>query len=221
MQNHDSKADVEWRKKASWTEQEHRSFLQGLAINEKGDWRSISRDCVITRTAKQEDADATGTSQVPHTKDMIGSAYGGSQAVPNTSSESMLPRDRTNAEQMIEVVGEESTDHIAVVNVGSDVNVDAESSLLPSKQSCTAASSGTYGHPIARIGSELEALLTEPVDEDNDITTIFDVGKTPTSYPVLFGIPRYSAAEVALAQSHPFDDEGMFDPDDLFTDPLF
>lgn len=25
MQNHDSKADVEWRKKASWTEQEHRS----------------------------------------------------------------------------------------------------------------------------------------------------------------------------------------------------
>lgn len=78
-------------KKASWTEQEHRSFLQGLAINEKGDWRSISRDCVITRTAKQEDAEASRTSQVPHTKDMIGSACGGSQAVPITSNESMFP----------------------------------------------------------------------------------------------------------------------------------
>ncbi|KAH0745755.1 hypothetical protein KY285_007412 [Solanum tuberosum] len=218
MQYQNSKADAEWRKRASWTEQEHRSFLRGLEINEKGDWRSISR--------QKEDAEATGTSQVPHTEDMIGSPYGGSQAVPNTSNESMLPRESTNAEQMIEVVGGESTDHNAVVNVGSDVNVDAGSSLLPSKQSCTAPSSETYGHPITRIGSELEALLTEPVDEDNDITTIFDVGKLPTSYPVLFdaalsGIPRYSAAEAALAQLPPFDDEGIFDPDDLFTDPMF
>ena len=126
-------------------------------------------------------------------------------------------------EQVIEVVGGESTDHNAVVSVGSDVNVDAGSFLLPSKRSGTAASggSGTYSHPIARIGNELEALLTEPMDEDNDISSIFEVRKAPTSYPVLFGIPRYSAAEVALAQSHPFDDEGMFDPDDLFTDPLF
>uniref|UniRef100_M1AJ50 I-box binding factor n=1 Tax=Solanum tuberosum TaxID=4113 RepID=M1AJ50_SOLTU len=226
MQNQNSKADAEWRKGASWTEQEHMSFLRGIEINDKGDWRSISRHCVITRTAKQEDAEATGTSQVPHTEYIIGSAYGGSQAVPNTSNESMLPRESTNAEQMIEVVGGESTDHNAVVNVGSDVNVDAGSSLLPSKQSCTAASSGTYGHPISRIGSELEALLTEPMDEDNDITTIFDVGKAPTSYPVLFdatlsGVPRYSAAEAALAQLPPFDDEGIFDPDDLFTDPMF
>lgn len=46
---------------------------------------------MITRTAKQEDAEASRTSQVPHTKDMIGSAYGGSQAVPITSNESMFP----------------------------------------------------------------------------------------------------------------------------------
>lgn len=129
---------------------------------------------------------------------------------------------------MIEVVGGESTDHNAVVSVGSDVNVDAGSFLLPSKRSGTAASggSGTYSHPIARIGNELEALLTEPMDEDNDISSIFEVRKAPTSYPVLVDaalsrIPRYAAAVAAAAQLPPFDDEGIFDPDDLFTDQMF
>ncbi|WMV51232.1 hypothetical protein MTR67_044617 [Solanum verrucosum] len=42
------------------------------------------------------------------------------------------------------------------------------------------ASSGTSGHPISRIGSELEALLSHPMDEDNDVSSIFDVGIAPT-----------------------------------------
>ncbi|KAF5763108.1 putative transcription factor MYB-related family [Helianthus annuus] len=42
------------RKKATpWTEEEHRRFLQGLKVYGKGDWRSISRIMVVTRTATQ------------------------------------------------------------------------------------------------------------------------------------------------------------------------
>ncbi|KAH0737274.1 hypothetical protein KY290_035979 [Solanum tuberosum] len=116
--NQNTKADVEWRRGTRWIEEEHRSFLQGLDIYGKGDWRSISR----TRTAMQVathaqkyfkrieankkrnrrarakpsvlditdvDAEFGGTSQVPITVDMIGPACEGSQAVPNTSTESM------------------------------------------------------------------------------------------------------------------------------------
>ena len=43
------------------------------------------------------------------------------------------------------------------------------------------ASSGTSGHSISRIGSELEALLSNPMDEDNDFNLIFDVGMELTS----------------------------------------
>ncbi|XP_055833476.1 uncharacterized protein LOC129902312 [Solanum dulcamara] len=48
-----SGAEVERRKGTPWTAEEHRSFLQGLAIHGKGDWRGISRNFVFSRTPTQ------------------------------------------------------------------------------------------------------------------------------------------------------------------------
>ncbi|KAF3635396.1 hypothetical protein FXO37_26018 [Capsicum annuum] len=42
---------------------------------------------------------------------------------------------------------------------------------------CAAANSRSYGHPITRIRSDIEPLITEPRDEDNDLKSVFDVGK--------------------------------------------
>lgn len=50
--------DTERRKGIPWTEEEHRLFLMGLAKYGKGDWRSISRNFVITRTPTQVGAAA-------------------------------------------------------------------------------------------------------------------------------------------------------------------
>ncbi|KAK9806196.1 hypothetical protein WJX72_004964 [[Myrmecia] bisecta] len=46
-------SEQERRKGIPWTEEEHRLFLMGLAKYGKGDWRSISRSFVITRTPTQ------------------------------------------------------------------------------------------------------------------------------------------------------------------------
>jgi len=46
-------SDQERRKGIPWTEEEHRLFLLGLAKFGKGDWRSISRSFVISRTPTQ------------------------------------------------------------------------------------------------------------------------------------------------------------------------
>uniref|UniRef100_A0ACD5TU31 Uncharacterized protein n=2 Tax=Avena sativa TaxID=4498 RepID=A0ACD5TU31_AVESA len=48
-----SKAELERRKGIPWTEEEHRLFLLGLDKFGKGDWRSISRNFVISRTPTQ------------------------------------------------------------------------------------------------------------------------------------------------------------------------
>ncbi|CAH8364188.1 unnamed protein product [Eruca vesicaria subsp. sativa] len=48
-----AKADQERRKGIAWTEDEHRLFLLGLDKYGKGDWRSISRNFVVTRTPTQ------------------------------------------------------------------------------------------------------------------------------------------------------------------------
>ncbi|VVA10081.1 PREDICTED: mRNAion factor [Prunus dulcis] len=41
------------RKRTPWTKHEHKLFLKGLEQYGKGDWRSISRFCVVTRTPTQ------------------------------------------------------------------------------------------------------------------------------------------------------------------------
>ncbi|KAK4757992.1 hypothetical protein SAY87_019293 [Trapa incisa] len=46
-------ADAERKKGTPWTEEEHRLFLVGLEKYGKGDWRSISRKVVVTRTPTQ------------------------------------------------------------------------------------------------------------------------------------------------------------------------
>ncbi|GMI97322.1 DIVARICATA2 [Hibiscus trionum] len=51
--NSKQQADGERKKGIPWTENEHRLFLLGLSKFGKGDWRSISRNVVITRTATQ------------------------------------------------------------------------------------------------------------------------------------------------------------------------
>ncbi|XP_047972909.1 transcription factor SRM1-like [Salvia hispanica] len=48
-----SRPDQERRKGIAWTEDEHRLFLLGLDKYGKGDWRSISRNFVVTRTPTQ------------------------------------------------------------------------------------------------------------------------------------------------------------------------
>ncbi|KAF8115677.1 hypothetical protein N665_0025s0137 [Sinapis alba] len=48
-----AKADQERRKGIAWSEDEHRLFLLGLDKYGKGDWRSISRNFVVTRTPTQ------------------------------------------------------------------------------------------------------------------------------------------------------------------------
>ncbi|CAI8608456.1 unnamed protein product [Vicia faba] len=48
-----SKSDKDRRKGIPWTEDEHRLFLIGLEKYGDGDWRSISRRCVVTRTPTQ------------------------------------------------------------------------------------------------------------------------------------------------------------------------
>ncbi|KAH6829657.1 Duplicated homeodomain-like superfamily protein [Perilla frutescens var. hirtella] len=45
--------EVERKKGTPWTEDEHRLFLIGLDRYGKGDWRSISRNVVVTRTPTQ------------------------------------------------------------------------------------------------------------------------------------------------------------------------
>ena len=48
-----AKSEQDRRKGIPWTEEEHRLFLLGLSKFGKGDWRSISRNFVVSRTPTQ------------------------------------------------------------------------------------------------------------------------------------------------------------------------
>ncbi|KAL8051545.1 hypothetical protein ABFX02_06G154200 [Erythranthe guttata] len=51
--NRSRHSEVDRKKGTPWTEDEHRLFLEGLHKYGKGDWRSISRNVVVTRTPTQ------------------------------------------------------------------------------------------------------------------------------------------------------------------------
>ncbi|XP_060212535.1 transcription factor DIVARICATA-like [Lycium barbarum] len=51
--NNKKNCEIERKKGTPWTEEEHRLFLIGLDKYGKGDWRSISRNVVISRTPTQ------------------------------------------------------------------------------------------------------------------------------------------------------------------------
>ncbi|PHU06649.1 hypothetical protein BC332_23138 [Capsicum chinense] len=52
---------------------------------------------------------------------------------------------------------------------------------------------------LLTIRSDIEALITEPRDEDNDLNSIFDVGKVPTSHAMLFNTAHSSVSSYAAA----------------------
>lgn len=51
--SHNKAETAERRKGTPWTEEEHKLFLIGLKKYGKGDWRSISRNAVVSRTPTQ------------------------------------------------------------------------------------------------------------------------------------------------------------------------
>ncbi|KAF3630541.1 hypothetical protein FXO38_27100 [Capsicum annuum] len=129
-------------------------------------------------------------------------AAGTSQAVPTSNNERMLPQESTNAEQIIAVAGGQSSSHdAAFVNGMDSLYPDVNGEFIFGTDNIIIEEVDTNetgflvdaGRPlfaselaITRIGSDLEALLTEHRDEDNDINSIFDVGKAPTSHAVWF-----------------------------------
>ncbi|KAK3039143.1 hypothetical protein RJ639_028889 [Escallonia herrerae] len=46
-------ANQHWKKGLPWTKEEHDKFLIGLERFGKGDWKSISKHCVVSRTPTQ------------------------------------------------------------------------------------------------------------------------------------------------------------------------
>ena len=85
----DGDGDGDGRKKkvrdrgVAWSEEEHKLFLQGLDKFGKGDWRSISRQCVLTRTPAQV---------ASHAQKYFIRQEGGGKEKPGSASPFMISR---------------------------------------------------------------------------------------------------------------------------------
>ncbi|PHU06543.1 hypothetical protein BC332_23032 [Capsicum chinense] len=122
---------------------------------------------------------------------------------------------------------------------GRDAEAAGTTQAVPSSNSESIAVAGgvSSGHDAGFVTGmdslypDVNAIITENRGEDNDINSIFDVGKAPTSHAILFnaahgGISSFAAAsfravnallntEAALAaQLPPFPPSSNFDVDD-------
>ncbi|PHT71922.1 hypothetical protein T459_22707 [Capsicum annuum] len=108
------------------------SFLQGLEIFGRGDWRSILRYCVKTRTPAQVTS---------HVKKYF------------LRLESVNKPTRRGRPSILDIT-----------------SADAETSGVSQEVPST---NNDNSHPVTRIGSDLEAIITEHMDENNDVNSIF------------------------------------------------
>ncbi|PHU06542.1 Transcription factor DIVARICATA [Capsicum chinense] len=108
------------------------SFLRGLEIFGRGDWRSISRYCVKTRTPAQV---------ASHAQKYF------------LHLESVNKPTRRGRPSILDIT-----------------SADAETSGVSQEVPST---NNDISHPVTRIGSDLEALITEHMDENNDVNSIF------------------------------------------------